>query len=144
VRRRRGVWKQDQFLCARDLPWKVQSPADLLLSPLFCHVDTNPKDAPRVLFLWEKSNSYSPVHRPPAGHCEERSDVAIRNSRPPKGHCEERSDVAIRFSRPLHVCRPANAPAENGFPHQSADWFGMTRGGRRRTDSHDSVRTVSE
>jgi hypothetical protein len=34
-----------------DFPWKVQSPADLLLSPLFCHVDTNPR-TPRASFFF--------------------------------------------------------------------------------------------
>jgi hypothetical protein len=54
-------------------------------------------------------------------------DVLIGpNLRPPAGHCEERSDVAIR-SPPgawtnLQTCQDGGY----GFPHQSADWFGMT------------------
>jgi hypothetical protein len=51
---------------------------------------------------------------------------------PPAGHCEERSDVAIRNPRPYTFAKTKTPPAENGFPHQSADWFGMTRGGRGR------------
>jgi hypothetical protein len=49
----------------------------------------------------------------------------------PLGHCEERSDVAIRSPRPYAFAGLYTPPAENGFPRQCAHCLGMTLRGTK-------------